>query len=419
MKISAKEICGVYMISSSNSAAWGKISNAVDEAIKLANGARVVVDFKDVMLLEPWTNQEFKQFMANNKADIIVYNDDVANYVRTMCIAGGMGTDRVTLVELPKVETETKEEKNIKRMANEWQEIIELDPDKPHIAVLHLHKRLHALTNDKTIPYIREAIKLYHTNNPHIKSFVIQTNNLMIESFSVKSLGQMCHALRNRSDGQKLYVKLQNNNKDIENNYRISAALGNQMEFESDKRRILEIKKRLKEGRVGLLMAYTKTRATDVMGRSGSGEIKSCQPAIYNGLVNTSDGYKMRFTLYSFDRFYTPEHWAIMNDGEINKLAYRTVEIPVSKCGLHGVYLGREYHFSEPIQYHNGESNGTTTCYSIGDNQRTSKTHLTVPSYIKEVFDSYGVKYDKDYLNECIERTHKIIMHNDGELLAR
>lgn len=417
MKLLVKDICGIFMISSSNTAAWQKIDAAVDNAIKEQKD-RVELDFKDVMVMEPWLNAKFKEFMAKNTANLILYNEDTANYIQTLCMAGGMGTNRVKLIKMPTAKTESKEEKVLKRVAEDWQSIIEIDKDNPNSAVLQLDKRLQALTNDKTIGYIRETIKLFNSRNPSVRKFVIQTNKLLIESFSVKSIGQMCHELRTGTPA--LYVRLQNFNKDVENNCRISAAIGNQKDFESTQSRLREIRNRLKKNRVGLLMAYAKTRSTDVMGRSGSGAIKSCQPAIFLGVSGdgSSENFKLKFEVFDLDSFYTQVHWAVEHDGEEHKIKHRTVEIPVSKCGLYGVYLGRDYHFNEPIQYHNGVEQGTVINYTLNDESKTQKQTLTIPAFIKAVFEDYGIETDYEYLNNCIERTHEIIKHNDGQLLA-
>lgn len=417
MKLSVKDICKIYMISPSNTAAWQKIDAAVDEARKTTD-ERIVLDFKDIMMLEPWLNSQFREFMKKNTADLLLYSEDVANYIRVMCLTGGMSGDRVHVVKSQAPKTETKEEKATKRAASDWQEVIVVDENNPNMAVLQLDKKLHALTNDKTIGYIRAAIKLYNQNHPNVRKFVIETNKLLIESFSVKSIGQMCHDLRNETPA--LYVRLQNNNKDIENNCRIAAALGSQKDFDDPKNRLKEVKKRLKLNRVGLLMAYTKTRATDVMGRSGSGTIRSCQPAIFLGVISVGghDEYMLKFQVFNLESFYTHVHWALEHDGENHKLLYRTVEIPISKCGLYGVYLGREYHFNEPIQYHNGIDNGSVINYNLDNAGKTLKQMLTIPAFIKAVFEDYGIETDYEYLDECIKRTHEIIVHNDGELQA-
>lgn len=417
MTLSVKNICGVFTISPSNKLAWQKIDEAVDNALKTSTD-RIILDFKDVMLMEPWLNSDFRAFMVKNTADLLLYNEEIAGYIRTMCIAGGMGTSRVNVVKYTEEKKESKEEIALREAAQDWQSIVTIDPNDQSIAIVQLDKKIQAITNEKTIRYTKATILLYNKNNPNVNKFIVQTNNIYIESFSVKAFGKMCYELR--SGTPQIFMKLQNFNKGIENNFRISAALGSQKDFEDPNNRIKAIRNTLKPGRVGLLMAYAKTRAIDVMGRSGGGEIRSCQPAIFLGMGtgSTKNEYSFRFQVFSLESFYTDIHWALEHDGEQLQLRSRTLEIPVNRCGLYGIFLGRDYHFNEPIQYHNGIENGTMINYDLADNGTTVKQQLTIPAFIKTVFKDHNIDADYGYLDKCIEKTHEVIIRNDGKVLA-
>ena len=417
MILSVKDICGVFTISPSNKEAWQKVDKAVDNALK-ATSERIVLDFKDVLLMEPWLNSDFRSFMAKNTADLLLYNEETAGYICTMCIAGGMGTNRVNVVKYSEEKKESKDDILIRETANDWQSIIELDPKDSSVAIVHLYRKIQAITNEKTIKFTKAAITLFNKNNPNIHKFIVQTNNVYIESFSVKAFGQMCHELK--SGTPQILIKLQNDNSNIENNFRISAALGSQKEFDDPNKRIKMIEKNLKPGKVGLLMAYTKTRATDVMGRSGGGEIRSCQPAIFLGISAGSikSEYRLKFQVFNLEHFCTNVHWALEHDGEYHKLSSQIIELSVSRCGLYSIFLGRDYHFNEPIQYHNGYDNGTMINYDLNDKGTTVKQRLTIPAFIKTVLKDHEVEADYDYLDRCIQRTHEIILRNDGQLDA-
>lgn len=409
--IKAKSVYNVDTISAYNDNAWKLIDAAVDECLQQNPGEKVVVDFKDINLLEPWVNTKFREFMAKRTADLVLYNSkDVANYLKTMCITGGMGSDRVKDVTISSKKGKTREEILIEQKANEWQDIF--FPGKaPDIAVIKIKNRIDQISSARTINYIEQAILLYNKRNPGVNKFILQTDNMSVEAHSVEAIGELIVTLQQRD---KLFLKLQNNDHNVETNSRMFAALKSQGEYDARKR-VEAIMKYLKADRPGLLMAYAKSRSVDRMGRSGNGEIRSCQPAIFLGLGKSSEGPVMKFRVYQLDKFYTRVHWALEHDGEGHNLVSREVEIPVNNCGLYGIYLGKDYHFSEPIQYRDGRENGTMMVLDTNERGNSVKLELTIPEFIQCVFDSYDIKYDKEYLSDCVKRTKKVIEYNKAK----
>ena len=53
--------------------------------------------------------------------------------------------------------------------------------------------------------------------------------------------------------------------------------------------------------------------------------------------------------------------------------------------------------------------------YKFNENGGAVKENLTIPEFIKRVFDDRGIEYDRTYLDNCIARTEKTIIHNDGK----
>src|SRR5699024_5941216 len=123
--ISAKKVYNVDTISHYNDNGWILIDKAVDECKKNNPNEEVVVDFKGINLVEPWLNAKFREFMAKKTANLVLYNsEDVADYIKTMCITGGMGNNRVKDITVHVEKGKTREELAIERVANNWQDII-------------------------------------------------------------------------------------------------------------------------------------------------------------------------------------------------------------------------------------------------------------------------------------------------------
>lgn len=408
MVVSVYDICKVYIISYFDDEPWKKIDEAVEKLASEHPGEKIELDFQSIQLMEPWKNKIFRTFMAKRLANIIVYNESLANYIKTMCIAGGMGTDRVKLIKIEAPRVKTAAELTIERIANEWQDIFEVDENNPNTVYIRIHKKIGQMTSDDVIEYIKESTKMFLKNHEANK-LVLDTQNLYVGQYCTNALGKLCAEYEN--DGIEFIVK--NNKEKVENNCKIAAALARQGEF-TPARKMAEFNKRVKVNQVGLLMAYTKTRSTDIMGRSGNGEIKSCQPAIFLGATKVNNTYNLKFRVYVLDKFYTRVQWAIENDGAINKLVYHEIEVPIDSCGLNGIFLGREYHFNQPIQYHNGKEGGSMELMEMDENNHSTARLVTIPTFIKKVLDDHGVEYDEENLKLCIAKTHAIIKRNDG-----
>lgn len=410
--ISAKKVYNVDTISHYNDNGWILIDKAVDECKKNNPNEEVVVDFKGINLVEPWLNAKFREFMAKKTANLVLYNsEDVADYIKTMCITGGMGNNRVKDITIHVEKGKTREELAIERVANNWQDIIVPSETAADVAIINIRKMIDQISSAKTIRYIEKAIEIYHNNHPNVIKYVLNTESMSVEAHSIEAIGKLIVTLQQRD---KIYLRLQNNDPAVENDSRMFAAIKSQGEYDNDKR-LESIEKYLKSGRPGLLMAYARSRSVDRMGRSGNGEIRSCQPAIYLGLRNTSEGPAMRFKVYQLDKFCTRVHWALEHDGESHKIVSREVVIPVSNCGLYGIYLGKEYHFNEPLQYHSGIDNGSVKMYEVNEKGNSVRVEMTIPEFIKRVLDDYNEEYDKEYLDRCIMRTKAIIEHNDNK----
>lgn len=410
--ISAKKVYNVDTISHYNDKGWILIDKAVDDCRNEHPGEEIVVDFKGINLIEPWLNAKFREFMAKKTANIVLYNsEDTADYIKTMCITGGMGNDRVKDITVHVEKGKTREELAIERVANNWQSIIVPSDTSSDVAVINIKKMIDQISSAKTIRYIEKAIQIYKENHPDVCKYILNTENMSVEAHSIEAIGKLIVTLQQRD---KVYLRLKNDDPEVENDSRMFAAIKSQGEYDI-KKRLESISKYLKPGRPGLLMAYAKSRSVDRMGRSGNGEIRSCQPAIYLGVVRTSDGPAMKFKLYQLDKFCTHIHWALEHDGEDHKIVSREVTIPVMNCGLYGIYLGKEYHFNEPLQYHDGVENGSVKMYESNEKGNSVSVEMTIPEFIKRVLDDYDEPYDKEYLEKCILRTRAIIEHNKNK----
>ena len=81
------------------------------------------------------------------------------------------------------------------------------------------------------------------------------------------------------------------------------------------------------------------------------------------------------------------------------------MEIPMSEIGLCDKFLGSKTHFILPVQQSASESQKVIV--DIDDDGRNVTKLCTIPERMREVFDSWGIKYDVESLEKAIEDTKK------------
>ena len=159
----------------------------------------------------------------------------------------------------------------------------------------------------------------------------------------------------------------------------------------------------------GMLIKYKKSKALDDFGREGKGEVVSSRIAIYRGLKQSKTGQPVAMIeVFNNNYFYTIEHWMVEHDyEEPTSLHSETLEIGLDELGVCDMFLGSKYHFLLPVQQN--ESETQVVIKEVDENGKNVKVRCTIPERMKIVFDSWGVKYNEESLDEAIKNTKEFL----------
>lgn len=173
----------------------------------------------------------------------------------------------------------------------------------------------------------------------------------------------------------------------------------------SDKLNI--IKSKLSVGKVGMLIKYKDSKATDEFGRKGRGKPISCRVAIFGGLKLVDKTPTISIRTFNGNTFFTSTHWSLEHDNAIlRNLDYTDELIPIDQFGMYNDFLGSRYHFIAPIQTRKED---TITMYGLNEQGKVTHDKVTIPERIKLVLDDWEIKYDAESLDRCIKETKEIL----------
>ena len=235
-----------------------------------------------------------------------------------------------------------------------------------------------------------------------IVKYVLYTKNIHIHDSVLEKLIVFTEELRLEG----LEFEFLSDNKDMMDRYHASYVYVNS-KYLTVEDKIKIISNIIPKHTVGMLARYKSSRALDKFGREGSGEIIICRAAIFLGFKKVGDVVNAVFLEFNGNTFYTKDHWYLDNDGEVLKrLEKNIVSMDIEDLGIYNKFLGKKYHFMEPIQT---DSEGYTTMYKLDENGRVKHEKVSIPERIKLVLDDWGIKYNKELLDKCIEKTHSIL----------
>ena len=392
-----RDIYRVDTISKGNGKAWMTLMNWVRD--NLGPDEQVQFDFKGIELINPWLTPEFNLFMQDKRIYMKIWNNqDTANTINIMCTMNDNTQEvRAVNVVVPVQKKLTKEELAIIAKAQELQQYFEINGNNPKMAVLHIHKRFDQIGVPITISYIEAAMKQFAKEHG-VTKIRLDAIGISIQSSVIKNLTNLIKSM----EDEGVELEINSTDEEVMNKVNMYQSLdGNEVTSEKDRVRI--IKALLHNGKVGMLIKYRDSRAADEFGRRGKGKPISCRVAIYRGLKREKDGIHALITTFNGKTFYTRTHWSLEKDNEIlSKLDTEELSIPVEQLGVYNSFLGSHYHLVAPIQK---KVEDTMTMYSLDENHKIIRNNLTIPERIKVVLDDWGISYDRESLQMCIQQT--------------
>lgn len=390
-----KEIYPVDIMSQSSS--WEQLSECLKDIKE-----DIQINFGGIDVISPWSYEPFIKIIKQPNIHLKFINrTDLVGKIKAVAVLNGGNPDRIINenVEKPKQKTaaEIKIEKNGELLVEKFK-LSEEDGCKQY--VFDAYKEYSQIQVSTTVQFIAKAIELL-VESTGIMEYYIDLDKLVISSAAMSSFADMIVKFETHG----IVVKLNINDEDSVKLFRLSLHKASTGVYTISER-FNTIHEHIKEGTVGILIKYKKSRALDEFGRYGKGEIISSQIAIYRGLVFINNTYHFKVDVYSSSRFYTKIHWISENDGESHPgLMKDELEIPLDEIGFMSYYLGSKYHFIEPIQQDKSET--VSVIYDTTDEGMNISKKCTIPERMQVVFDDWGIEYDKEKLHEYIERTAK------------
>lgn len=359
----------------------------------------VEFDFKGMEVNQPWSTSEFKMLMQNEHVHLKLWgSENTVNSINIMCTLNGFTNNRAVNAEVATTKVPSKEEQQIARMSQELQKYFEVIDDTP---VLNVYKRFDQIGVPITVSYVEGALKQYATEHD-CKVIKVEAKGITIQSSVIENVTGM---IKTMSDiGVKLIIN--SSDEEVMNKIGMYQSLSAKKVY-SDKDKLSIIKSTLYPSKVGMLIKYKDSKATDEFGRRGKGKPISCRVAIYLGIKNTDGGYSVCFRTYNGNTFYTQVHWALEHDNNtLEKLDTETVVIPLEQFGMYNDFLGSRYHLITPVQTRPEDS---IVMYGLNEEGKVTHTKMTIPERIKTVFDDWDIEYDRAGIQNYIEKTKELL----------
>lgn len=375
---------------------WKKVHDAISDI-----NEDIEIDFSGINVIEPWQCDEFKELLKDAHVFMkFVNNKEVVNRIKMMCIIDGLDETRIhnVVVEVPR--KKTPEEIKTEHYGNELIPYFDIvDKDDKLVAVIDLEKKYSQIQSTNTLSYIDYAIKEIH-NVQAVDNFVLKLGNLVVLPNVLQVIADMM--VQYEIQGYHLFVDC--DNKDMANNMGLFIYNATNEKYDVDQRQKI-IENKLKDNTPGMLIRYKRSKAKDDFGREGKGEVVSSRIAVYRGIGKDKLGHPVvKVETFNNNYFYTKEQWMIEHDYEESSGLHSEEElIPLDEIGITNLFLGSRYHFILPIQQEASESKMVIERFD--ENGNNVKKMCTIPERMKVVFDSWGIEYNKESLDESIKQT--------------
>lgn len=430
-EVRVKDWCDIDNLTQDSS--WVDIYEQIKE--KVNPDEKVLLDFKGINVIEPWTLDTFGKILKFNNIyfRFTSYNKETltnfVNRIKMKCVIEGLLVDRIDAVYIEPVKVKTKAEIKVEKGG---EDIIKQFVISENDAVFNIAAYIDQMGSVDTVLSLSYAIKKI-SENYDIKKFIIITKRIFIQDNIIELLAKLILEL-DEDYGIELLIDT-----DIE---ATAKKLGLFVYTSSNESYTIEKKIKafaeLPLNMAGMLVKYKNSRAVDEFGRSGKGTVVSNRIAIFRGLcikigfneveiikkVHTIEDKQVHVTAiittprgkkettkwvdidnlcvyidsYHNDKFVTHAEWETYHDGEmLDEKGNEITELPktriiedINHVGLMNKFLGKRYHFLRPIQKSSADNKKIIT--KIDDNGNCIREEVTIPERIKIVLDDWGEK---------------------------
>lgn len=387
--IQVSDVYNVTQISKNNNEAWEKLISAVEE---VPEEEEVTLDFKDISIEDPWTNEAFKKLVGIERVYFRVYSSE--KFKDTFDIACELGIlKKGRAINIDEIVEIPPPPKNmvLEGLINRLYEAIEISDG---IGMLNVYDVVTQISSFDTVKAIEEAIERYNKDTG-ISKFAVGTEYMFIQVNIIELLAKVIGRLKSKG----ITFILLSKDKDVESKIRIyQCTEANRNKKPLDRAKIIQGS--VEPYTAGMLSKFKTTKKLDEFGRMGEGKPIMCRVAIFKKIDKELN---VHFDLYHGDYFYTKMHYQLDNDGaELDSLQVEGIKIPITKLGFCNEFTGAEYHFNLPIQ---GRLEDYFHTYVEDTDGEIIETEVTLPERIQMVFRDFGVRFNEAALIKAIADT--------------
>lgn len=393
-KIDVRTILNITTISPENTGAWIKLM----ETIGVVN-QDLLLDFRGIKLINPWTNEEFKRLMSNPFIYIKVYTSEkVATNIEIMLRMGGLKTGRTSNEDIVIKSAPTMDDKKRDRFVNKINAYIEKKDNMIHI---NMSKVCTQMGEEITVEALEVSLNKALNNHSEITDILINLNEMYIQENIIKRMAELENNLIRP-------VNLVINSKiaSVEGYIDIFRHL-NKTGRLTQKEKLQMFKKAVPVKTVGIITMFKETIKRDLFGRMGDGKPNYCRVCIFEGFKKEGNDIYLLFTVFKGDSFLTSVDYQFEHDGEkIEKPESINLKVKIHEIGFGDSFVGIRGHFNFPIMY---DMSGIRSSYVVSEGGRISTENLTLPEYIRKVLHDFSIEHDREELEKAIYETRLLM----------
>lgn len=385
MIINVAEEFKISTIQSSNSHWFNRLKDMIDSS----NDDNIIIDFNDIEIKDS-KNMDFRDIVVNRRTTIIIYGDrELKSMIEMYYQFADKSLDYFKFIDNEEyIEIKDSDIEDIKRYKIKADRVKATDENDSYIIpmgdVANIINRKTVLDGVK-----EEILELHSLYNSHI---IMDFDSCDISSEYVEYLSNMIKGLR--KDGVDLEVIIPDKDSSCLIETVMKIGDGRYLTLD-EKWNIFE--ENYKPGTIGILTSYVSKGLKDMFGRPSNGKIATKLPCIYRG----KDKGRVLFEVYKLDTFVNRIDYEMSNpDSEYGHpgLNSSIKRVEMNDLGFGMYCIGKGYHFSLPIQ---SKNEPLVDLLEREDDKVTSRK-VTLPEYIRDVFDDFSVEYDSQTIEDCI-----------------
>lgn len=365
----------------------------------------VLIDFKGIHTVEPWKNLLFCELLFNEHIYMRLYGDASysSNIEAVMKLMGCKNLNRVENVLSTVESIDYAYVNKIKTLKCRFEPSISFIGDKLNVDIVK--SGITSLSSKDTVTALFELVKSKCDDN--IKEVFLNFSGVIIASNMFSVIADNINDTFFIDKGI-LVTEFDDVDKDKEERIK-SHRIMKAGEILSDEDRLSILKASgIDVGTVVVLSIFKKTRGTNEFGQMNDGVPIISRLAILTGINKKYDSETLlSFKSFKRETLKTREAYFIDSDmlTELEEMDTQVFEFKISDIGYSSKFTGKLAHFNLPIQF---DDKGYIDSVVVNGESIIS-VRFTLPNYAKHVFDSWGIEYNKELLDDCIKTTNNIL----------